>query len=134
MATTAATTEPCFLSAAEAAAAIAAGTLTSEALTASCLARIDAREPEVHAWAWLDPDAALARARDDQPSRGPLHGIPIGIKDIIDIFDMPTELGCNRLPIGLQFVGRAGSDRAMLATATKLLAEIGMIASIAAPR
>lgn len=89
-------TEPCLLSAAEAAAAIAAGTLTSEALTASCLARIAAREPEVRAWAWLDPEAALAqaRARDTQPPGGPLHGVPVGVKDIIDTFDMPTELGC----------------------------------------
>lgn len=96
MATTASVTEPCFLSAADASAAIAAGTLTSEALTASCLRRIAEREPEVHAWVWLDPEAALAqaRARDAEPSRGPLHGIPIGIKDIIDTFDMPTELGC----------------------------------------
>jgi Asp-tRNA(Asn)/Glu-tRNA(Gln) amidotransferase A subunit family amidase len=96
MATTASVTEPCFLSAAEAAAAIAAGTLTSEALTASCLRRIAAREPDVRAWVWLDAEAALAqaRARDAAPVRGPLHGIPIGIKDIIDTFDMPTELGC----------------------------------------
>ena len=96
MATTADLTEPCFLPAGEAAAAISAGTLTSEALTASCLRRIAAREPEVHAWVWLDPEAALAqaRARDAEPVRGPLHGVPVGIKDIIDTFDMPTELGC----------------------------------------
>ena len=56
-------TEPCFLSAAEAAAAIRAGTLTSEALVASCLRRIAVREDAVHAWAFLDPELALAQAR-----------------------------------------------------------------------
>jgi Asp-tRNA(Asn)/Glu-tRNA(Gln) amidotransferase A subunit family amidase len=88
-------TEPCLLSAGEAAAAIRVGSLTSEALVASCLRRIAAREPKVHAWAWLDPEAALAqaRARDKEPARSPLHGIPIGVKDIIDTADMPTELG-----------------------------------------
>lgn len=88
-------TEPCFLSAGEAAAAIRAGRLTSAALVASCLDRIAAREPQVHAWAWLDREAALAqaRARDAEPPRGPLHGVPVGVKDIIDTFDMPTELG-----------------------------------------
>ena len=47
------------LSAAAAARAIAAGDITSEALTAACLARIAEREPEVKAWAYIDPDAAL---------------------------------------------------------------------------
>ena len=83
------------LSATEAARRIAAGSLTSEALVAACLERIAAREPEVQAWAWLDPDLALrqARALDCVPPRGPVHGIPFGIKDIIDTADMPTEYG-----------------------------------------
>jgi Asp-tRNA(Asn)/Glu-tRNA(Gln) amidotransferase A subunit family amidase len=83
------------LSAAEAARRIAAGTLKSEALVAACLERISAREPDVRAWAWLDPDLALRQARelDRQPPRGPAHGIPFGIKDIIDTADMPTEYG-----------------------------------------
>ncbi|MEX0760019.1 MAG: amidase family protein, partial [Tistlia sp.] len=62
------------------------GSMTSEALVASCLARIAEREAAVQAWEWLDPEAALAeaRARDAAPAMGPLHGVPVGIKDIID--------------------------------------------------
>ena len=81
------------LSAAEAARRIARGELTSEALVASCLERIAAREQAVQAWAWLDADLALrqARALDREPARRPLHGVPVGIKDIFDTADMPTE-------------------------------------------
>ncbi len=79
------------LSAVEAAAAIEAGTLTSEKLVQSCLERIAGREPEVHAWAFLDPELALAQARAaDKASGGLLRGVPIGVKDIIDTYDMPT--------------------------------------------
>ena len=83
------------LSAAEAARRIARGELTSEALIASCLERIAAREPDVRAWAWLDANLALrqARALDREPPRRPLHGVPVGIKDIFDTADMPTEYG-----------------------------------------
>jgi Asp-tRNA(Asn)/Glu-tRNA(Gln) amidotransferase A subunit family amidase len=60
-----------------------------------CLARIEAREDELRAWAYLDADAALAqaRARDAETPRGPLHGLPVGVKDVIDTADMPTEYG-----------------------------------------
>ena len=83
------------LSATEAARRIAAGETTSEAVVADCLRRIEAREPDVQAWEYLDPEYALAqaRARDAEPPRGPLHGVPIGIKDIYDTFDMPTSFG-----------------------------------------
>ncbi|MGE5526937.1 MAG: amidase [Rhodospirillaceae bacterium] len=82
-------------SAVEAAAAIADGRLTSEALVAACLERVAAREGEVLAWAYIDPEQALAeaRARDRTPRRSRLHGIPVGIKDVIDTADMPTEYG-----------------------------------------
>jgi len=62
---------------------------------AECLARIEAREGEIHAWAYVDPEHALAQARalDGMPSKGPLHGIPVGIKDVLDAFDMPTQHG-----------------------------------------
>ena len=83
------------LGAADAAAKIAAGKLTSEALVRACLERIEERESDVKAWAFVDPDLALAQARDrDRESpRGPLHGVPVGIKDNIDTEDMPTEYG-----------------------------------------
>ena len=83
------------LTATEIARCIAAGAITAEAVVGACLARIDEREETVHAWAFLDADRALAEARDrdNAPPRGPLHGVPIGVKDIIDTADMPTEMG-----------------------------------------
>ncbi len=78
-----------------AAQAIRQGRLRSVDLVQACLDRISQREPAVHAWAWLDRDAALAAAQalDRQPPLGPLHGVPIAVKDIIDTADMPTECG-----------------------------------------
>jgi amidase len=83
------------LTATAAAQQIAAGAITSEALVRACLDRIGEREAVVGAWAWLDPDRALAAARekDKGPRRGPLHGVPVGVKDIIDTVDMPTGHG-----------------------------------------
>ena len=83
------------LSAAEAAARIVAGKLKSEALVAACLERIGQREKDVQAWAFIDPEAALAqaRARDKEPRRTRLHGIPVGVKDVLDTADLPTEYG-----------------------------------------
>jgi Asp-tRNA(Asn)/Glu-tRNA(Gln) amidotransferase A subunit family amidase len=75
---------------------MAEGTLTSEALTKACLDRIESRDGQVKAWCYIDPDAALRTARDRDRSRsagtilGPLHGIPLGVKDVIDTCDMPT--------------------------------------------
>ena len=83
------------LSATEAARLLAARELSSEELVSSCLERIAAREPELRAWAWLDEEAALeqARSRDAESARGPLHGLPVGVKDVIDTAGMPTEYG-----------------------------------------
>lgn len=83
------------MSATAASAAIHAGELTSEALVTACLERIAQREEEVRAWAWIDPGQALvqARAADRAKPRSRLHGIPVGIKDVIDTFDMPTGYG-----------------------------------------
>ena len=83
------------LSATEIANKIAAGDVTCEAVVRDCLDRIAARDGIVKAWVNFDPELALAQARalDRGPRRGPLHGIPIGVKDIIDTFDMPTEMG-----------------------------------------
>ena len=83
------------LSAIEAAARIAAGKLKSEALVTACIERINQRDEEVQAWAHFDPALALAqaRARDKEPPRTRLHGIPVGVKDVIDTADLPTEYG-----------------------------------------
>ena len=74
---------------------IAQKKLTSHAVVESCLERIAARDPAVKAWAHLDADAALATARraDESIPLSALHGIPIGLKDIIDTADMPTCYG-----------------------------------------
>ncbi len=88
-----------WLSATEAARGIRDGLLTSEQVTEACLARVREVDDEVQAWAFLDPAHALgqARARDEARregrATGPLHGVPVGIKDIIDTGDMPTEDG-----------------------------------------
>ena len=81
------------LSATEAARRIGRGELTSEALVASCLERIAEREEQVRAWAFVDKAHALAQARalDRAPRRSALHGIPVGIKDVIDTADLQTE-------------------------------------------
>src|SRR5437763_5591528 len=83
------------LSARAAAQDIAAGRLSAEALVSACLDRIAAREEVVGAWHYLDLDAALAAARhcDASPPSGPLRGIPIAVKDLIDTVDMPTGYG-----------------------------------------
>lgn len=83
------------LTATEAAAAIAHGKLSSETLVSACLERIQARESRVGAWEYLDPEQVLAqaRARDRGAVQGVLHGVPIGIKDLIDTADMPTTYG-----------------------------------------
>ena len=87
------------MTAANAAAEIARGRLSAEAYTRACLDRIAALEPTVHAFVHIDPDYALAQARvlDERQARGhvtgPLHGIPVAIKDVFDTFDFPTECG-----------------------------------------
>ncbi len=102
------------LTATEALAAIAAGRLSSVALVQSCLERIEETEKAIKAWAFLDPDAALAQAAECDRIRkaglatGPLHGIPVGLKDIIDTARMPTQRGT------LIFADRQTADVARL--------------------
>jgi Asp-tRNA(Asn)/Glu-tRNA(Gln) amidotransferase A subunit family amidase len=81
------------LSASAAARAIREKTLTAHALVTSCLERIAAREPQLRAWAVVDGEAALAAARqlDREPVRSPLHGVPIGVKDVMDAAGLPTR-------------------------------------------
>jgi len=83
------------LSVREAARQIAERRITAEELVAAYVERIEAREAVVGAWQYFDREAALAAAhrRDAEPPRGPLHGIPIAVKDLIDTVDMPTAYG-----------------------------------------
>jgi Asp-tRNA(Asn)/Glu-tRNA(Gln) amidotransferase A subunit family amidase len=87
------------LSATDLAADIAAGEYTSEQAIEACLARIAEIDPEVDAWAFLDPNFARQQARTTDRHRGtgrplgPLHGVPVGLKDIVDTRAMPTENG-----------------------------------------
>jgi Asp-tRNA(Asn)/Glu-tRNA(Gln) amidotransferase A subunit family amidase len=87
-------TAPNELSAAAAIAQLQSGAQTAEVLMRACLERAEQRKG-VKAWMWLDPEQALAQARAaDRAGRpGLLAGLPIGIKDIIDTVDMPTEHG-----------------------------------------
>lgn len=87
------------LSASEARVLLERGDITSEALVGACLERIAERDAAVEAWAYLDPQSAMAAARGCDAARaakrplGRLAGIPVGVKDIIDTTDMPTENG-----------------------------------------
>jgi Asp-tRNA(Asn)/Glu-tRNA(Gln) amidotransferase A subunit family amidase len=87
------------LSATEAARLIRDGAISSQQLVEACLARIREIDAQVEAWAFLDPEYALQQARALDQLRlqgkpiGPLHGVPIAIKDIFDTADMPTENG-----------------------------------------
>jgi len=83
------------LSAIEAARRIESGDLTAEALMRACLERVAERDETVRAWAHLDPDQAIAgaMAADAAGNPGPLAGLPVAVKDIIDTADMPTRHG-----------------------------------------
>lgn len=88
-------TDPLSLSMRDAAREIAAKRLGVEEYVGAWLARIDAREAEVGAWQAFDRDAVLAaaRGRDNEPPQGPLHGIPVAVKDVIDTVDLPAGYG-----------------------------------------
>lgn len=111
---------PTELSALEAAREIASGRLTSEALIQAYLERIAERDEAVRAWTHLDPEQALAeaRARDAERPRSPLHGVPVGVKDILDTHDMPTTHGSPIYPDN-----RPSQDAACVA----LLRDVGMV-------
>lgn len=82
-------------SASEAARRLASREISAEQMVRACLARIEEREGAIKAWIHLDADAVIAAARllDAGPVRGPLHGLPLGVKDLIDTADMPTAYG-----------------------------------------
>jgi Asp-tRNA(Asn)/Glu-tRNA(Gln) amidotransferase A subunit family amidase len=79
--------------------ALRGGTISALDVVESCLARIAEVDPKVEAWTFLDPEHARNQARALDAARanggplGPLHGIPVGVKDIFDTTDMPTEDG-----------------------------------------
>ena len=87
------------LSLVDAAAGIREGRITSSELVEACLARIDEVDGKIEAWAFLDREHAprQAKAADERRKRGdpigPLHGVPLGIKDLFDTSDYPTEFG-----------------------------------------
>src|ERR1700722_14065108 len=85
-------TEPARMTAAEASSLIQSRKISCEELVRSCLARIASRDTMVKAWLRIDPDHVIRRARelDKLPAKGPLHGLPFGVKDIIDTADCPT--------------------------------------------
>ncbi|MGG5823088.1 amidase family protein [Falsiroseomonas sp. HW251] len=101
-------TELCDLTAVALLARIAAGAATAEDVRESCLARIAAREVSLQVFAHLDPDAVRAM----RPAPGPLGGLPLGVKDIIDVAGMPTQMNS---PIWRGWMPRA--DAACVAAA-----------------
>ncbi|MGE5172002.1 MAG: amidase [Rudaea sp.] len=112
------------LSATDAARAIREGVVSAEQLTEACLAAVVEMDAQVQAWAFLDPEHALkqARARDEERREGqpigPLHGVPVGIKDVFDTEDMPTEDGT---------VLHAGRTPARDATVVRMLRAAGAV-------
>jgi Asp-tRNA(Asn)/Glu-tRNA(Gln) amidotransferase A subunit family amidase len=102
------------LTATEAIHKIRAGEITSEELVQACLDRIDQVNGEIEAWAHQEPEHALDQARRLDAHRakgepmGPLHGVPVGVKDIIDTADFPTENGT------VMHAGRTPSNDATL--------------------
>jgi Asp-tRNA(Asn)/Glu-tRNA(Gln) amidotransferase A subunit family amidase len=108
------------LSACDAAHQLAQRSLRAEDLVRDCLERIDARDAEVQAWTHVARDAALARAKalDQGAHQGLLHGLPIGVKDLIATADMPTAYGS---PI------YAGHQPALDATCVALAREAGAV-------
>jgi len=103
--------DPAHLTATQASRLIQSGKLDPADLREACLARIDERERDISAFAFVDP----AQARAAKPLPGPLHGIPIGVKDVFDTADMPTEHGS---PIWKGWRPRADAAAVSLARAS----------------
>lgn len=108
------TIDAAHLGAQDATEAIRTGKVSSRELVEACLGRIKQFEEEIGAWVHLDAELALEQARQADESRrrghatGPLHGVPVGIKDIVDTFDLPTECGT------VLYAGRTPSKDASL--------------------
>ena len=94
---------------------------TVEDVAQACLERIAERDSEIRAWEAIDPDAVLSSARklDRAEAHGPLHGVPIGVKDVIDTADLPTQMGSplytgHRPPYDAACVARVRSAGALV--------------------
>lgn len=105
---------------------LASGAVRAVEYVEACLARIAEVEPQVQAWAWLDGDHALAQARALDMRRqsgaaiGPLHGLPVGLKDVIDTAKIPTA---NGTPLD---AGRVPEEDAVLVSRLKAAGAIIM--------
>lgn len=112
------------LTAIEAARLVRESAVSSEELVREALTRIAVADPAVEAWAFLDPEYALTQARRADRTRkdgkdlGALHGVPVGVKDVFDTADMPTENGT---------VLHAGRRPAEDATVVALLRQAGAV-------
>ncbi|WP_033066979.1 amidase [Thalassospira australica] len=105
---------------------LASGAVRAVEYVEACLARIAEIEPQVQAWAWLDSDHAIAQARALDARRqsgapiGPLHGLPVGLKDVIDTAKIPTS---NGTPLD---AGRVPEEDAVLVSRLKAAGAIIM--------
>jgi Asp-tRNA(Asn)/Glu-tRNA(Gln) amidotransferase A subunit family amidase len=105
-------------------AALREGAVSALDMAEACLARIEEVDGKVEAWTFLDPEHVRAQAKALDEARangrplGPLHGIPIGVKDIFDTSDMPTEDGT---------VLHAGRQPVRDCTAVGLLRQAGAV-------
>ena len=90
------------------------GEITAEQLARACLARIAAREADVRAWSYVDPDTVIRQARelDKLPSRGPLHGIPVRARHRDAGMDRAASI---ERVVQVQRVPHAGIEQARLA-------------------
>jgi len=108
---------------------LASGALKAVEVAKATVAHIEATEPDVGAWAWFDPDYVMGQAeildnyRASGRAVGPLHGVPVGVKDIIDTAKIPTENGspldAGRVPTNDAYiVGRLKQAGAIIAGKT----------------
>ena len=119
------------LSAVAARDAIKSGALSPVALVEACLARIRSLDPTLQAWIHVDEAGARAQAalREDEAKsgklRGPLHGIPVGIKDIFDVEGMPTTAGARALGGARSRASEGHSSATAAAPAARSLGGLG---------
>jgi Asp-tRNA(Asn)/Glu-tRNA(Gln) amidotransferase A subunit family amidase len=110
--------DPSLLPATELVRRIRSGQLTAAAVMEAHLERIRSREPSLRAFTHMDPGTAMEAAREADrlassgANSGPLHGLPLGVKDVLDVAGMPSAYGS---PIWAGFVPRADSAAVAMA-------------------